>query len=136
MKKIPDDAIVRLIDLPPGIGGAVMEDEDGFYSIYVNARHGHRAQRDDLDHELAHIENGDLHSKESVRAMESRAAAPKSIPYLMKARDLLPQNTKNGSPRPVSHVPPSPFSSLTPRQSSALSAAISALDALIPPKEE
>ena len=93
-RKIPDDAIIRLIDLPPGIGGAVMEDEEGFISIYVNARHGHYAQLDDLDHELAHIEHDDLHNDDPIEVIESRADAHATrssrLTVLFKARDLLP----------------------------------------------
>ena len=107
MKQIPDDAIVRLIDLPPGIGGAIMEDEDGFTSIYVNARHGHYARLDDLEHELIHLENDDLHNDDLIEVVEARAdgipAELRSIPRLMKARDLLPtpQRLPNAAPQPV-----------------------------------
>ncbi len=93
-KNMPDDAIVRLIDLPHGIGGAIMEDEDGFVSIYVNARHGHYAQLDDLDHEITHVENNDLHNDDPIEVIEARAdglpSPLKSIPHLMRASDLLP----------------------------------------------
>ena len=74
-QKRPDNATIRLVDLPPGIGGAVMEDEDGYLSIYVNSRHGYYAQLDDLDHELAHIENDDLHNDDPIEVIESRADA-------------------------------------------------------------
>lgn len=120
MKKLPDDSIVRLIDLPPGIGGAVMEDEDGFVSIYINARHGHDAQRHDLDHEIAHVDNDDLHNADGIEAVEARAKRAKQrmkrIPRLMKARDLMPP------------PPPKPKPELTPRQARILMSAISELD--------
>jgi len=106
MKRIPENSIVRLIDLPPGIGGAVMEDENGFVSIYVNARHGHYAQLDDLEHEIAHIENDDLHSEESIGTIEARAdglsLAEKNLPKLIKASDLIPP------PPPEQQFKPSP----------------------------
>ena len=93
MKKLPDNSIVRLIDLPPGIGGAVMEDENGFSSIYINARHGHYAQLDDLGHEIAHIINDDFHNDDPIDVIEARAdglpAPLRSIPNLVKARDLV-----------------------------------------------
>ena len=130
MKKIPDDAIVRLIDLPPGIGGAVMEDEDGFVSIYVNARHGHYAQLDDLDHEIAHIENDDLHNDDSIEVVEARAdglpSSLKPIPHLMRARDLLPQPTDAAAapaPPPSESNPP-----ISPYQATVLLRAINDLD--------
>ena len=129
MNKIPDDAIVRLIDLPPGIGGAVMEDEDGFVSIYVNARHGHYAQLDDLDHEIAHIENDDLHNDDPIEVVEARAdglpAPLRSIPRLMKAVDLLPQSPVAAAPAP----PPSESNPpIPPYQATVLLRAINDLD--------
>ena len=133
MKKLPDDAIVRLIDLPPGIGGAVMEDEDGYLSIYVNARHGHYAQLDDLDHEIAHIENDDLHNDDPIEVIESRAdarATPRHrLPRLFKASDLL-QKTPNvaaASTPPRSQTNPSALQ-LSPHQAAVLLRAISDLD--------
>lgn len=125
-REIPDDAIVRLIDLPPGIGGSVMEDEDGYLSIYVNSRHGYYAQFDDLDHELAHIENDDLHNDDPIEVIEARAdglpAPLKGIPYLMKARDLIPKP----KPQPV----PRTRTMLAPHQAAVLLRAISDLDSL------
>lgn len=109
-KNMPDDAIVRLIDLPHGIGGAVMEDEDGFVSIYVNARHGHYAQLDDLNHEITHVENNDLHNDDPIEVIEARAdglpSPLKSIPRLMRASDLLPpsQSLPQAATPPVQGV--------------------------------
>lgn len=132
MKKIPDDAIVRLIDLPPGIGGAVMEDEDGFVSIYVNARHGHYAQLDDLDHEIAHIENDDLHNDDPIEVIEARAdglpSSLKPIPHLMRACDLLPQTTNvAAAPAPPRSQSNSPVP-ISPHQAAVLLHAINDLD--------
>lgn len=124
MKKIPDDVIVRLIDLPPGIGGAIMEDEDGVYNVYINARHGHYAQLDDLDHELAHIELDDLHNNDPIEVIESRADAhatgSRRLPRLFKAIDLLPP-----SPPEKQREKPVP---LSPRQSAVVLHALSELD--------
>ena len=103
MKNLPDDSIVRLIDLPPGIGGAVMEDEEGFINIYINARHGHNAQIVDLEHEIVHVENNDLHSSEDILTIETRAdgrsVIHKTIPEL-KARDLIPKQPPKAKPKP------------------------------------
>lgn len=127
-REMPDDAIVRLIDLPPGIGGSVMEDEDGTYNIYINSRHGYFAQFDDLDHELAHIENDDLHNDDPIDVIEARADARtakiKSIPRLMKARDLLPK------PKPKPQPVPKTRTMLAPHQAAVLLRAISDLDSL------
>ena len=130
-QKIPDNATIRLVDLPPGIGGAVMEDEDGYLSIYVNSRHGYYAQLDDLDHELAHIENDDLHNDDPIEVIESRAdanATSHRLPRLIKASDLLPpQNPIAAAPAPPQPQPNS-HATLSPHQAAVLLSAISDLD--------
>lgn len=148
MKKLPDDVIVRLIDLPPGIGGAIMEDEDGTYNVYINSRHGYYAQLDDLDHELAHIKHDDLHNDDPIEVIESRAdahATPRHhLPRLFKASDLLTpsQSLPQAAEPPVQgkvftkraeevvpHSPiPNPASQLSPHQTAVLLRAISDLD--------
>lgn len=132
-REIPDNVIVRLIDLPPGIGGAIMEDEDGIYNVYINARHGHYAQLDDLDHELAHIEHDDLHNNDPIEFIESRAdahATPRHrLPRLFKASDLLQQTppVAAASTPPRSQTNP-PAPQLSPRQAAVLLRAINDLD--------
>lgn len=138
MKKLPDDVIVRLIDLPPGIGGAIMEDEDGIYNVYINARHGHYAQFDDLDHELAHIEHDDLHNNDPIEVIESRAdghATPRHrLPKLFKASDMLPyaqfphRSGEVAERSEVDRAPRSPAPQLSPHQAAVLLRAISDLD--------
>ena len=147
-REIPDNAIIRLIDLPPGIGGAVMEDENGTYNVYINSRHGHYAQLDDLDHELSHIEYDDLHNNDPIEVIESRAdahATPRhSLPPLFKASDLLlpsPSLPQTAPPPVQGKVPqkgaeevvplspiPHPASQLSPHQAAVLLRAISDLD--------
>lgn len=63
---MPDDCAVRVIDLPPGIGGAVMVDDDGFASIYINARHGRDAQLRSLQHEIMHVQRGDVYNDMTI----------------------------------------------------------------------
>jgi hypothetical protein len=148
MKMLPDDVIVRLIDLPPGIGGAIMEDEDGIYNVYINARHGHYAQLDDLDHELAHIEHDDLHNNDPIEVIESRADAhatgSRRLPRLFKASDLLPPSPSlhqaarppvqgkvppKGAEEVVPHSPIfNPATQFSPHQTAVLLRAISKLD--------
>lgn len=70
MTKIPDDCIVRLIDLPPAVGGVVSEDETGFLNIYINARWGYYAQLKSLRHELDHINDDDLHNNRTIKEVE------------------------------------------------------------------
>lgn len=70
MTRIPDDCIVRLIDLPPAVGGVVSEDETGFRNIYINARWGHFAQLKSLRHEIDHINEDDLHNEKTIKEAE------------------------------------------------------------------
>lgn len=67
---MPDDCTVRVVDLPPGIGGAVMVDDEGFANIYINARHGRDAQLRSLEHELRHVKRGDIDNSLSIYEIE------------------------------------------------------------------
>lgn len=62
--------MVRLIDLPTGVGGVVSEDETGFLNIYINARWGYFEQRKSLRHELRHIKDDDLHNDRTIKEAE------------------------------------------------------------------
>ena len=139
-----EDCDVRLIDLPPDVGGFIHESPDGYTNIYINARHGWRGQRRSLDHELRHAEGDDLHSAEPVADIEARAGSAdqrlKDIPHLVKARDLQnppgdqkPSPSGEGGPRSgtdevASHASPVSPAPLTPRQSAVLLTALSDLD--------
>lgn len=120
-----DEYAVRLLDLPSGVGGMITESPDGFLNIYINARHGWRGQLHSLDHELRHAENDDLHSTESLAVIEARASGVdpklKSIPKLVKARDLVPP------PKPVPEPKLDP-PRLSSRQVSVVINALSELD--------
>ena len=70
---MPDDCIVRLIDLPAAVGGLVAVDEDGFNNIYINARWGYKGQRRAYKHEVTHIDNDDAHNADDIRTVEARA---------------------------------------------------------------
>ena len=118
-----DEYAVRLLDLPEGVGGFINESPDGYLNIYINARHGHDRQLRSLRHELRHAEHDDLHSTESLAVIEARADGVdpklKSIPKLVKARDLVPP------PEPVPKPDPP---RLTPRQAAVLVNCLSDLD--------
>lgn len=66
------DYFIRLIPLPYHVHGFTMPNDDGTYSVYINSLLSPRAQRAALEHELRHIQNGDLYSAESVATIESR----------------------------------------------------------------
>lgn len=93
-----EDYAVRLIDLPADVGGFITESPDGFVNIYINARHSREGQRKAYRHELRHAENDDLHSDEPLAVIEARAEGVdprlRSIPHLLRARDLPPRSQK------------------------------------------
>ena len=65
------DYCVRVLNFPDAtIGGVVVEDQDGFFSIYINARRSLDAQQDSLRHEIAHIANNDFHNGRRIEDVE------------------------------------------------------------------
>lgn len=74
--KIPiegSDYCVRIVDFPDAtVGGTVVEDYDGFCSIYINARRSCEEQRKSLRHEIAHIVNNDFHNGKNIAKIEGR----------------------------------------------------------------
>lgn len=66
------DYFVRLVPLPWHVRGFVTPNDDDTYSVYINSLLPEAIQRAALEHELRHIQNGDLYSAESVAAIESR----------------------------------------------------------------
>ena len=69
----PDGCAVRMVDLPYKVGAMVAFDEDGFASIYLNARWPRDRQKKALRHELRHIENNDAYNDKDIRAIEREA---------------------------------------------------------------
>ena len=96
------DEYVRIVDLPPGIGGGIMVDEDGNANIYINARHGRDAQLRTLEHEREHFIRDDLHNDDDIEMAEARADGhdrSAKLPRLMRAADLLPPPPPKPLPR-------------------------------------
>ncbi len=54
------DFCVRLIDLDTHIRGVTAVDDEGFASVYINARQASITQRAALSHELEHILQDDF----------------------------------------------------------------------------
>ena len=138
-----DDYAVRLLDMPEGVGGFIKESPDGFTNIYINARHSREGQRRAYGHELRHAEHDDLHSTEPLEVIEARADGVdprlKTIPHLLRARDLVPQSLptmgvrshargrKVARPQAVTDEVPHP-PALSPHQLRVLATAVSELD--------
>lgn len=61
---------VYLVDLPHGIRGFTRKNEDGSYSIMINARLSSEMQIEVYDHEIRHIDSGDYDSVKKVDKLE------------------------------------------------------------------
>ena len=126
----PDDCTVRLIDMPVSVGGRISECPDGHIDIYINARHSEAGRRRDLEHELDHWRNDDLHNDLDIRAVESRHVKP--LPPLIRAVDLLskslPLQGKVAPAKPVTEEVAAHPPALFPHQLRVLATAVSELD--------
>lgn len=68
---IDGEYIVRIINLPGSINGAVRLSDDGFANIYINDQLSPMARRRAFDHERRHIENNDFYNDKSIMEVES-----------------------------------------------------------------
>lgn len=65
------DYFIRHLPFPVSkIGGMVMPNDDGTYSIYINANLNPERQRKAFFHELKHIENDDLYNGKPIEEIE------------------------------------------------------------------
>ena len=66
------DFFVYLVDFPVGAGcdGMSILNDDGTYSVYINARAGYSAQRKAMCHEYEHMVKGDLHGSADICNIE------------------------------------------------------------------
>lgn len=66
------DVNIQLIDCDTIIKESVIPNEDGSYTIFINARHTSEQQHASCVHALAHILNGDF-EKDDVNEIEFNA---------------------------------------------------------------
>lgn len=93
--RIPDH-YVRVIQLPPAVRGVTLPNDDGSFSIYINALYGTRARRAALEHELEHLARDHFYREAPVAVLEAEArreapAAPalRCYPSLRALEDYL-----------------------------------------------
>lgn len=67
------DYYVRIVDLPIGIGGMVTPNEDGTYSVYINARLSRQQNINSLEHERNHMAHDDFSRDLPVETLETEA---------------------------------------------------------------
>ena len=55
---------------PTNVPGMVIPNNDGTFSVYINAALDILAQQEALDHELEHIENDDFYNGKPITEIE------------------------------------------------------------------
>lgn len=65
--------IIRKIDLPVGVGGITVLDENGDYNVYLNDRLSYDAQAEAFRHEVEHIKQGHFYKYEDIKLLEEQA---------------------------------------------------------------
>ena len=60
----------QAVDLPYGVRGFIIHDENDDYTIFLNDRLGREANLKTFDHELEHIENGDIYANDEADYIE------------------------------------------------------------------
>ena len=70
--RIPDH-FVRVIELPPAVKGVTVPNEDGTFSVYINALYDDDTRRRALEHELEHLARDHFYKPESVALQEAEA---------------------------------------------------------------
>ena len=67
------DFFVRLVDFPIGCAcnGMVLLNDDGTYSVYINARASEAQKKKAMRHEYDHMANDDLYGDKDIRDVES-----------------------------------------------------------------
>ena len=68
-----EEIITRFIDMPTGTYGFVIEDPDGDFNVYINARMTSEKRVETYKHELEHIRRGDFYRSGSADLIEIHA---------------------------------------------------------------
>jgi len=79
-----EDIFVSLINLPDGTNEAVSSNEDGTFSIFINARLSRDGQLRAYNHALKHIQRNDFH-KEAIPDVQAIEHSVHNSPKDMKA---------------------------------------------------
>lgn len=77
--RIPD-YFVRVLDLPPSVKGLVIPNDDGTFSIFINAIYDTKTQRKTLEHELEHLARDHFYKEQPVALQEAEASGAAGTP--------------------------------------------------------
>ena len=64
------DYFVRLVPLPPQVGGMVSPNEDGTFNVYLSEHKSREELIDDYIHEYEHIDNDDFYNGMPIEEIE------------------------------------------------------------------
>ena len=64
------DYYVRLVPLPPQVGGLVSPNEDGTFNVYLSEYKPREELIDDYIHEYEHIDNDDFYNGKPIEEIE------------------------------------------------------------------
>ena len=70
--KIPD-YFVRVIELPHAVRGVTVPNDDGTFSVYINAAYDTETQRSTLEHALTHLARDHFYSGAPIGQQEAEA---------------------------------------------------------------
>ena len=71
--RIPD-YFVRVVELPAAVRGVTVPNDDGTFSVYINALYDDETQRRTLEHELAHLARDHFYSASPIALQEAEAS--------------------------------------------------------------
>lgn len=64
------DYFIRVVDLPPRVGGLVSPNPDGTYNLYLDEKQSRLQQIDSYIHEYLHMDNDDFYNGKSISEIE------------------------------------------------------------------
>jgi len=65
-----DGVFIRYLPLPHTVKGLTVQDEEGNYNVYLNARLSYESHTETLQHEIKHILNNDFQNFLHVKDIE------------------------------------------------------------------
>ena len=71
--RIPDH-YVRVVELPAAVRGVTVPNDDGTFSVYINALYDDETQRETLEHELTHLARDHFYREAPIADQEAEAA--------------------------------------------------------------
>ena len=65
---------MRVVDLPAAVRGVTVPNDDGTFSVYINALYDVETQRQTLEHELEHLARDHFYAAAPIAAQEAEAS--------------------------------------------------------------